>query len=148
MKFGETLVLLGIFVVLPTIIVWLVSRYKKHETDKRAEMALAAIEKDSDLDLEAFFRKMNLPSRTIKEKLLNKLLWGCIFTIFGVCIYIALAVFGMVIDRVDANMFIGLSMVAVPSLGVGIAFLINYFVGKKALKQEMEAELKLMQTKE
>jgi len=148
MKFGETLVLLGIFVVLPTIIVWLVSRYKKHEIDKRAEMALAAIEKDSDLDLEAFFRKMNLPSRTIKEKLLNKLLWGCIFTIFGVCIYIALAVFGMVIDRVDANMFIGLSMVAVPSLGVGIAFLINYFVGKKSLKQEMEAELKLMQTKE
>ena len=148
MKFGETLVLLGIFVVLPTIIVWLVSRYKKHETDKRTEMALAAIEKDSDLDLEAFFRKMNLPSRTIKEKLLNKLLWGCIFTIFGVCIYIALAVFGMVIDRVNANMFIGLSMVALPSLGVGIAFLINYFVGKKALKQEMEAELKHMQTKE
>lgn len=148
MKFGETLVLLGIFVVLPTIIVWLVSRYKKHETDKRAEMALAAIEKDSGLDLEAFFRKMNLPSRTIKEKLLNKLLWGCIFTIFGACIYIALAVFGMVIDRVNANMFIGLSMVALPSLGVGIAFLINYFVGKKALKQEMEAELKYMQTKE
>ena len=45
-------------------------------------------------------------------------------------------------------MFIVLSMVAVPSLGIGIAFLINYFVGKKALKQEMEAELKHMQTKE
>ena len=129
MKFGETLVLLGIFVVLPTIIVWLVSRYKKHETDKRAEMALAAIEKDSDLDLEALFRKMNLPSRTIKEKLLDKLLWGCIFTIFGACIYIALAVYGMVIDSVIADMFIGLSMVAVPSLGIGIAFLINYYVG-------------------
>jgi uncharacterized membrane protein len=148
MKFGETLVLLGIFVVLPTIIVWLVSRYKKHETDKRAEIALAAIEKDSDLDLEEFFKKMNPPRRSIKERLLDKLLWGCIFTIFGVCIYIALAVFGMVIDRVNANMFIGLSMVALPSLGVGIAFLINYFVGKKALKQEMEAELKHMQTKE
>ena len=148
MKFGETLVLLGIFVVLPTIIVWLVSRYKKHETDKRTEMALAAIEKDSDLDLEAFFRRMNLPSRTIKEKLLDKLLWGCIFTIFGACIYIALAVYGMVIDSVIADMFIGLSMVAVPSLGIGIAFLINYYVGKKALKQEMEAELKHMQTKE
>lgn len=148
MKFGETLVLLGIFVVLPTIIVWLVARYKKHETDRKAEMALAAIEKDSDLDLDAFFRKMNLPSRTIKEKLLDKLLWGCIFTIFGVCIYIALAVFGMVIDRVNGDMFIGLSMMAVPSLGVGIAFLINYFVGKKALKQEMEAELKHMQTEE
>lgn len=148
MRLDQTLVLLGIFVVLPTIIVWLVSRYKKHEIDKRTEMALAAIEKDSDLDLEAFFRKMNLPSRTIKEKLLDKLLWGCIFTIFGVCIYMALAVFGMVIDSVNADMFIGLSMVAVPSLGIGIAFLINYFVGKKALKQEMEAELKHMHTKE
>lgn len=148
MRLGQTLVLLGIFVVLPTIIVWLVSRYKKHEIDKRTEMALAAIEKDSDLDLEAFFRKMNLPSRTIKEKLLDKLLWGCIFTIFGVCIYMALAVFGMVINSVNADMFIGLSMVAVPSLGIGIAFLINYFVGKKALKQEMETELKHMQTKE
>lgn len=148
MRLGQTLVLLGIFVVLPTIIVWLVSRYKKHEIDKRTEMALAAIEKDSDLDLEAFFRKMNLPSRTIKEKLLDKLLWGCIFTIFGVCIYMALAVFGMVIASVNADMFIGLSMVAVPSLGIGIAFLINYFVGKEALKQEMEAELKHMQTKE
>lgn len=148
MKFGETLALLGIFVVLPTIIVWLVSRYKKHETDKRAEIALAVIEKDSDLDVEAFFRKMNLPSRTIKEKQLDKLLWGCIFTIFGVCIYIALAVFGMVIDSVIADMFIGLSMVAVPSLGIGIAFLINYFVGQRALKQEMEAQLKSMQTEE
>lgn len=148
MRLDQTLVLLGIFVVLPTIIVWLVSRYKKHEIDKRTEMALAAIEKDSDLDLEAFFRKMNLPSRIIKEKLLDKLLWGCIFTIFGVCIYMALAVFGMVINSVNADMFIGLSMVAVPSLGIGIAFLINYFVGKKALKQEMEAELKHMQTKE
>lgn len=148
MRLGQTLVLLGIFVVLPTIIVWLVSRYKKHEIDKRTEMALAAIEKDSDLDLEAFFRKMNLPTRTIKEKLLDKLLWGCIFTIFGVCIYMALAVFGMVINSVNADMFIGLSMVAVPSLGIGIAFLINYFVGKKALKQEMEAELKHMHTKE
>lgn len=148
MRLDQTLVLLGIFVVLPTIIVWLVSRYKKHEINKRTEMALAAIEKDSDLDLEAFFRKMNLPTRTIKEKLLDKLLWGCIFTIFGVCIYMALAVFGMVINSVNADMFIGLSMVAVPSLGIGIAFLINYFVGKKALKQEMEAELKHMHTKE
>ena len=39
----------------------------------------------------------------IKEKLLDKLLWGCIFTIFGVCIYMALAVFGMVIDTVPVD---------------------------------------------
>lgn len=37
-------------------------------------------------------------------------------------------------------MFIGLSFAAVPSLGVGVAFLINYFVGRRILKQEIEAE--------
>jgi hypothetical protein len=68
MKFGETIVLLGIFVVLPTFIVWLVSRYKKHETDKRAEIALAAIEKNSDVDIEAFFKKMTPTEKAIKEK--------------------------------------------------------------------------------
>jgi hypothetical protein len=50
--------------------------------------------------------------------------------------------FGLVIDEVNADMFIGLSFVAVPSLGVGLAFLINYFVGRKVLKQEIEAEAK------
>lgn len=37
-------------------------------------------------------------------------------------------------------MFIGLSFVAVPSLAVGIAFLINFFVGRNMLAKEMEAE--------
>lgn len=39
-------------------------------------------------------------------------------------------------------MFIGLSLVAVPSLGIGLAFLINYFIGMRVLKQEIEAEAK------
>lgn len=140
MKFGETLVLLGIFVVLPTIIVWLVTRYKKHETDKRAEIALAAIEKNSDIDIEEFFKKMVPNVRTIKERLLDKLLWGSIFTLFGIFIYIAVAVENVLSGQYNANLFIPMSFAAVPSLGVGIAFLINYFVGRRVLKQEMEAE--------
>ena len=35
-----------------------------------------------------------------------------------------------------------LSFIAVPSLGIGLAFLINYFVGQRVLKQEIEAETK------
>ena len=115
MKFAEMIVLLGIFVVLPIIIVAIVARAKTNATNKRAQIALAAIEK-------------------------NSLLYGCIFTLFGAGIYVALAMFGLVIDEVNADMFIGLSFVAVPSLGVGLAFLINYFVGRKVLKQEIEAE--------
>lgn len=65
MKFAEMIVLLGIFVVLPIIIVALVARAKTNATNKRAEIALAAIEKNSDVDLEQFFKKMTFSHRSI-----------------------------------------------------------------------------------
>ena len=46
----------------------------------------------------------------------------------------------MSIFRPDKGMFVVLSLLAVPSLAVGIAFLINFFVGKNMLAKEMEAE--------
>ena len=65
MKFAEMIVLLGFFVVLPIIIVALVARAKTNATNKRAEIALAAIEKNSDVDLEQFFKKMTFSHRSI-----------------------------------------------------------------------------------
>ena len=47
--------------VLPIIIVALVARAKTNATNKRAEIALAAIEKNSDVDLEQFFKKIMNP---------------------------------------------------------------------------------------
>lgn len=140
MKLAEMILFLGIFVVMPVIIVSLVTRAKTNATNKRAEIALAAIEKNSDVNLEEFFKKMNPPRRSIKERLLDKLLWGCIFTLFGAGIYVAILVYNMNVEEFDRNMFIGLSFIAVPSLGVGLAFLINYYVGRKVLKEEIEAE--------
>lgn len=140
MKLAEMILFLGIFVVMPVIIVSLVTRAKTNATNKRAEIALAAIEKNSDVNLEEFFKKMNPPRRSIKERLLDKLLWGCMFTLFGAGIYVAILVYHMNVEDFDRNMFIGLSFIAVPSLGVGLAFLINYYVGRKVLKEEIEAE--------
>ena len=140
MKLAEMILFLGIFVVMPVIIVALVTRAKTNATNKRAEIALAAIEKNSDVNLEEFFKKMNPPRRSIKERLLDKLLWGCIFTLFGAGIYVAILVYHMNVEDFNRDMFIGLSFIAVPSLGVGLAFLINYYVGRKVLKEEIEAE--------
>ena len=140
MKLAEMILFLGIFVVMPVIIVSLVTRAKTNATNKRAEIALAAIEKNSDVNLEEFFKKMNPPRRSIKERLLDKLLWGCIFTLFGAGIYVAILVYHMNVEEFNRDMFIGLSFIAVPSLGVGLAFLINYYVGRKVLKEEIEAE--------
>ncbi|MBP5770954.1 MAG: hypothetical protein J6W75_06275 [Bacteroidaceae bacterium] len=133
---------LGICVVLPIIVVSLITRAKTNATNRRAEIAMAAIEKNTNVDLEEFFRKMNPPRRSIKERLLNRLLLGCIFTLFGLGVYIAIFVYNMNVGGFDRNMFIGLSIAAVPSLGIGLAFLINYFIGRRILKQEMEAEAK------
>lgn len=138
----DLIAVLGICVVLPIIVVILVTRAKTNATNRRAEIAMAAIEKNTDVDLEEFFRKMNPPRRSIKERLLNRLLLGCIFTLFGVGVYIAIFVYNMNVGGFDRNMFIGLSMAAVPSIGIGLAFLINYFIGRRILKQEMEAEAK------
>ena len=52
MKLAEMILFLGIFVVMPVIIVSLVTRAKTNATNKRAEIALAAIEKNSDVNLE------------------------------------------------------------------------------------------------
>ena len=138
----DLIAVLGICVVLPIIVVILVTRAKTNATNRRAEIAMAAIEKNTNVDLEEFFRKMNPPRRSIKERLLNRLLLGCIFTLFGLGVYIAIFVYNMNVGGFDRNMFIGLSIAAVPSLGIGLAFLINYFIGRRILKQEMEAEAK------
>ena len=140
MKLAEMILFLGIFVVMPVIIVALVTRAKTNATNKRAEIALAAIEKNSDVNLEEFFKKMNPPRRSIKERLLDKLLCGCIFTLFGAGIYVAILVYHMNVEEFNRDMFIGLSFIAVPSLCVGLSFLINYFVGRRVLKEEIETE--------
>ena len=141
MSIIDMIALLGVFVVLPIITVALVTRMLTNATNKRAQIAMAAIEKNSDIDLEEFFKKMNPPRRSIKERLLTKLLLGCIFTLFSLCIYIAMFV-ANINDGWDRDMFIALSLIAVPSLGIGLAFLINYFIGMRVLKQEIEAEAK------
>ena len=74
MKIVELIIILGIFVVLPIIIVAIVARAKTNATNKRAQIALAAIEKNSDVNLEEFFKKMNPPRRSIMNRLLDRLL--------------------------------------------------------------------------
>ncbi len=126
-------------VILPTVIVWMITRARIKRDNLRKEIILAAMEKNSDIDIEEMMKKLNGPKKLLKEKLLTRLLFGSIFVGLGILIYVAMAVYMRIFGQ-DTNMFIGLSFVAVPSLAVGIAFLINFFVGKNMLAKEMEAE--------
>lgn len=139
MRIIEDLVPIAICVVLPIATVWMTTRTRIKRDNLRKEIILAAMEKNSDIDIEEMMKKLNRPKKLLKEKLIMRLLCGSMFVGFGILTYVALAVYMRIFGQ-DTNMFIGLSFVAVPSLAVGIAFLINFFVGKNMLAKEMEAE--------
>ena len=127
--------------ILPIVIIFLSVRQKMNETNKRTEIALAAIEKNPEMDIEEIMKKISRKPKLLKEKLLTKLLWGCLTTLLGIGL-IGFGIFlgenqlGGTDDPMTAICF------GLISLGVGIAFLVNYFMGKKMLAKEMEAEEK------
>ena len=127
--------LIGV-VALPIIIVWLNNRKKINETNQRTQIVLAAIEKNAETDVEDLLKKMAPQKTLLKEKLLTKLLWGGILTLLGLA-FIAFGCY-LIASRGDwNNPFVLCGPLLMP---VGIAFLINYFVGKKLLAKEIEAE--------
>ena len=131
--------------VLPIIFIWMETRRKMNETNARTQIVTAALEKNPDMDVEEILKKVSRKPKLLKEKLLTKLLWGCITSIVG----IGLILYGFFLSTQeihiaeDAQTAIGFGVVL---LGIGIAFLINYAVGRKMLAKEIEAEESKMNT--
>ena len=134
-----------ICVVLPVTIVWLVARTKQNETNKKAEIMLKAIENGAQVDMEQFNTGKKSP-KTIKQDLLEKLSGACITTFMGVA-FIAWAIIGYVNPAfTDGRLFNHIAPVAGGvMLAVGIGLFISYFVGKKMLAKEIEAEEKKLE---
>ena len=143
----EILVPIACGCVLPIVAILSGVRKKMNETNQRTQIVLAAIEKNPEMDIEEIMKKISPKPKLLKEKLLTKLLWGCLATLLGIGL-IGFGIFlgenqlGGTDDPMTAICF-GLA-----ALGVGIAFLVNYFIGKKMLAKEMEAEEKRVTTQE
>ena len=142
-----TLVPLGICVVLPVLIVWLVTRTRQNETNKKTEIMLKAIESGATIDAN-FFKDAHKQQKSTKERLLNRLIWGCATSILGA----GLAILGIV-QWVNWNGTTSNDSFVVPLifagilLAIGIALFIGFFVGRKMLTKEMEAEEKSLEQK-
>lgn len=141
------LVSLGISVVMPVMIVWLVSRTRQNETNKKTEIMLKAIESGATIDAD-FFKYTQKKQRSTKERLLNRLVWGCATSILGV----GLAALGIVQwvnwNGTSSNESFVLPLVfAGIFLAIGIALFIGFYVGRKMLAKEMEAEEKALEQK-
>ena len=94
-------------------------------------------------DLKKSFRLYTDRGSSLKEKLLSKLQWGSLTVMIGFGFIGFGAWLGYVggggSDDPMASVIIGLILLA-----IGIAFLVNYDMGKKMLVKEMEAEEKML----
>lgn len=128
----ETLIPIGVAVVLPVTIVAIVFKSALASDRNRKEIILAALEKNPNLDVEDLVKRMKKSNKLIKEKLLARLERGCGCCLMGVAF--VLLYFFLSVQK-EILLIAGTALIA-----IGIAFLVSYFVGRRMLAQEMEAE--------
>lgn len=129
----QILVPIGVAVVLPIAIVAIVFRSALASERNRKEIVLAVLEKNPDIDVEQLMKNLKKSEKLIKEKLLARLERGCLCCLMGVAFM--LIYFFLGVQSEDLIVVVGAALIA-----IGIAFLISYFVGRRMLAQEMEAE--------
>ena len=142
----EILIPIGVCVVLPVMIVWLVNRTRQNDTNRKTEIILKAIEAGAPLDAN-FFKAQN-DTKTVKERLLKRLSGGCIFALIGIACEIIGIINMIKWDGATSNDSSVVPMVIGGiCLAIGISLLIVFFVGRKMLAKEIEAEEKALENK-
>ncbi len=139
----DILVPIALGCVLPVLIIWFVVRQQMNETNKRSQIVLAAIEKNPDMDIEELIRKISPKKKLLKEKLLTKLLWGCLAGFLGLG-FMGIAMWQGFVGGSDPDDITVAALTGAVLLGIGIAFLVNYALGKKMLAKEIQAEEKML----
>ena len=132
----QVMIPIGICVILPISIVMLYLRARKHETNKRTEILLAAIEKNAEIDVDDFLAKLAPPKKSIKQMLLAKLMWGSIITAIGAGA-MGYTIYADVMGEMPVGILQNCYLFSAPILLVGVAILIVFFVSKKMLAKEL-----------
>ena len=117
---------LGICVFLPALVVWMVSRRKMYEAEKRTEIALSYMKENPHCNLEDLVRKIE--PKVDKNAMMLPLLW--IGIMFGI---IAGLLIGILATQELASKqgTVFLIFITGVCLALCIPSLICYFVGKK-----------------
>ena len=140
-------IILPIFmcVVMPVAIVWLVMRANQNETNKMAEIMLKAIEAGIPLDPDFFKTQTRTLQKSLKERLLGWLTAACILIAFGFGAILVGVVFILINNwtyETAPSAYSLLTFAGGLVLVVGIALLVVYFIRKRILAKELEAEEK------
>ena len=141
MQVTDLLTALGVCVLLPVLIVWLVLRARKHEIDRKTEILLKAMEAGIPID-ENMLKSSNKP-KSIKKDLMDRFTGACITSLMGT----AFLVLSLLPKDIGFGQFAGSAAPGAILLAVGIALFISYFCGRKMLATEIEAEEKELNEK-
>ena len=133
------IMIMGVSVILPITVISLFLRRKMDSEKIKKEIILAALEKNANIDIENLVRKLNTPEKLLKEKLLEKLQIGLVSVFLGVGLLATAGCMGYAGGSSSDEVYM-LGFFGAVLLAVGIAFMISYFVGRKMLAKEMEAE--------
>lgn len=128
----QLLVPIGVAVVLPIAVVAIVFKSAMASERNRKEIVLAALEKNPDIDVELLMKNLKKSEKLIKEKLLANLQHGSLCCLMGVAFVLLYFFLSM---QKEILIIAGTVLIA-----IGIAFLVSYFVGRRMLEKEMEAE--------
>ena len=127
----------GVCIVLPIWIVTLVMKARTRKMDRKMDILMKAVESGQQVDPALLVTAEQGDGKyRLKKNLLNRLCVGIFLSIGGL-------LFGL------TPLFVGLSysnsnveflMISAVVFSVGIGFLVSYFVGRKMLAKEIEAE--------
>ena len=136
----NTLLPIFVMVVLPVMVVWLVTRARLKKNEQKMAVLVKAIENGVDID-PALLVSETEGGRNTKMKLVSKLTTGVICAIIGLAVLICTQ-----LDAFDG--VAGIEMLYIIGgvlIAVGAAYILAFFVGRKYLAPEIEAEEKKLQ---
>ena len=139
-KLFETILPIFVVVVLPVMVVWLVTRARLKKNEQKMAVLVKAIENGVDID-PALLVSETEGGRNTKMKLVRKLTTGVICAIIGLAVLIC--------TQLDAFEGVaGIQMLYIIGgvlIAVGAAYILAFFVGRKYLAPEIDAEEKKLQ---
>ena len=122
------LVPIAVFVVLPVGIVWLIISNKKFAAEKRAQIVLAAIEKNPEMDMEVFAQALVPKQKPLRERLVSRIftctLIGTALSLLGglgMVATIAALLYSIYLDNLRDGFFVmAMAFLPVFALGMGL----------------------------
>ena len=138
----DALIVNVLWIVALFVWVFMLIRMRMNKDNKHAQLVQTVLEKNPDVgNVEELMKKIAPKQKLLKEKLLEKLLWGSTLLAIGTALLGYCAYMSFVADNWAKKGYL-LSLAGVILLFFGLAYVIYYFVGKKMLAKEIEAEEK------